>query len=260
MKTIVAFFVAILLCSLNQNTARAQILISEYVEGSGNNKALELWNISPTNVTFGTNAGELDVRLAVYANGSSSPTATISLTPGFTLPRNGVFVLANPSAIFATNADQTSASATWNGDDALVLLANGTILDSIGQVGFDPGLRWGTAPNSTADNTLRRVPFAVGDVNVSDAYDPAVEFQGFVTDTFDDLGASPVGPLLEVQPSGAQVVLSWSALPSGYQLQSATNLPATVWSNTTLTPIVINNRRVVTNDSTSRQEFYRLRK
>ena len=47
----------------------------------------------------------------------------------------------------------------YNGDDAVVLRkggADGPVLDSIGQVGFDPGTEWGTGLTSTVDNTLRR--------------------------------------------------------------------------------------------------------
>ena len=59
----------------------------------------------------------------------------------------------------------------------------------IGQIGVDPGTEWGTGLTSTADNTLRRkASVEAGDANGSDAFDPAVEWDGFATDTFDGLG------------------------------------------------------------------------
>ena len=41
-------------------------------------------------------------------------------------------------------ADQTNGSGWFNGDDAVVLRKGTTVLDVIGQIGFDPGTEWGT--------------------------------------------------------------------------------------------------------------------
>ena len=54
------------------------------------------------------------------------------------------------------------------------------VVDSIGQVGFDPGTEWGSGLTSTADNTLRRAAgVCVGDTDPSNAFDPAAEWIGF---------------------------------------------------------------------------------
>ena len=67
-----------------------------------------------------------------------------------------------------------------------------TVLDVIGQIGFDPGTEWGTGLTSTADNTLRRKTRSTRATrHGTDAFDPAVEWDGFATDTFDGLGAHP---------------------------------------------------------------------
>ncbi len=131
------------------------LFFSEYVEGSSNNKAVEIINISGSDVDL--TAGNYVV--LIYANGSNSVTNTIALTG--TLLSEDVFVLANSSAgaTLLGLADQTSSSLTFNGDDALVLRvggALGNILDVVGQIGFDPGTFWGTEPNTTLDHTLRR--------------------------------------------------------------------------------------------------------
>ena len=64
------------------------------------------------------------------------------------------------------------------------------MIDVIGQVGFDPGLEWGTGLVSTADNTLRRQgTVAGGDANGGDAFDPSIEWRGFAQNTFDGLGS-----------------------------------------------------------------------
>ena len=69
-----------------------------------------------------------------------------------------MFVLAQAavSAAILAQADQTNGAGWFNGDDAVVLRKGTTIIDAIGQVGFDPGTEWGTGLQSTADNTLRR--------------------------------------------------------------------------------------------------------
>ncbi|MBK9743692.1 MAG: hypothetical protein IPO94_12360 [Saprospiraceae bacterium] len=47
-------------------------------------------------------------------------------------------------------ADQTSGSLTFNGDDAIELVFMTASVDVIGQIGVDPGTEWGTGLTSTA--------------------------------------------------------------------------------------------------------------
>lgn len=168
------------LCAL---PASADLYFSEYVEGSSNNKALEIYNSSNTAVNLS------NYKVEMYFNGSNSAGLTINLTGS--IPAQGVFVLAHGSAnatILAT-ANQTNSAGWYNGDDAVVLKNGSTIIDSIGQVGVDPGTEWGTGLTSTADNTLRRkTSITTGDINVSNAFDPAAEWEGYAQDTFDHLG------------------------------------------------------------------------
>jgi hypothetical protein len=89
------------------------------------------------------------------------------------------------------------------GNDAVVLRKGGQVVDSIGQVGFDPGTEWGTGMASTMDNTLRRRAFVdAGDTNPSDVFDAAAQWEGHPTDTFDGLGGhslcEPNAPTLTV--------------------------------------------------------------
>ncbi|MFC5999611.1 ExeM/NucH family extracellular endonuclease [Quadrisphaera sp. GCM10027208] len=170
------------------------LLISEYVEGSSYNKAIEIYNGTDASIDLSAYA------LAQYSNGSTTPTFSIPLSG--TLPAGEVHVLAHSSsdaAILAV-ADQTSGAGLFNGDDALVLTRGNTVVDSLGQVGTDPGTEWGIGLVSTADNTLRRLPtVCTGDTNTADAFDPAAEWEGFATDTFDGLGTHTV---TECTPGG----------------------------------------------------------
>ena len=166
--------------------APADLLISEVIEGSSNNKALELWNGTGAPVDLA--AG--DYSLQFFFNGST--TAGLTLDLAGTVADGDVHVVAHGSAAAAilAVADQTNSSGWFNGDDAVVLRRGTTVLDVVGQVGFDPGSQWGTGAASTADNTIRRrAGVCAGDTDGTDAFDPAGQWDGFAGDTFDGLGA-----------------------------------------------------------------------
>ncbi len=164
--------------------AAADLLISEYVEGSGNNKALEFYNPGETAISLD------GYRVDFYFNGSTSSGRSISLA-GEVAP-GAVHVLAHESGEPALQAaaNQRGSGSWYNGDDAIVLRGpSGEILDSIGQLGVDPGSAWGSGQTQTADRTLtRRASVRIGDRNPSDAFDPASEWQGYAANTFAHLG------------------------------------------------------------------------
>ena len=167
--------------------APTELFFSEYIEGSSNNKALEIYN--GTGAAIDLAAGGYNVQM--FFNGSATAGLTINLTG--TVAAGDVYVLAQaaPNATILAQADQT------NGVRLVQRRRRGRAAQghdrrstSIGQIGFDPGTEWGTGLVSTADNTLRRkATVCAGDPNGSDAFDPAVEWDGFATDTFGGLGA-----------------------------------------------------------------------
>jgi len=173
-------------------SARAQpteLFFSEYIEGSSNNKALEIFNGTGAPVNLGAST----YNVQMFFNGSSVAGLTINLVG--TVADGDVFVLAQASAgpTILAQADQTNGAGWFNGDDAVVLRRGTAILDVIGQVGFDPGTEWGSGLTSTADNTLRRKDTVhAGDPIGSDAFDPTVEWNGFATDTFGGLGSHTI--------------------------------------------------------------------
>jgi DNA/RNA endonuclease G (NUC1)/predicted extracellular nuclease len=168
------------------SAATSELFFSEYIEGSSNNKALEIYNGTGASVDLATGA----YNVQMFFNGSATAGLTINLTG--TVPSGDVFVLAQStaSAAILAVADQTNSSGWFNGDDAVVLRKGSTVIDVIGQVGFDPGAEWGTGLTSTADNTLRRKStICAGDTNGADVFDPAIEWDGFANDTFAGLGS-----------------------------------------------------------------------
>lgn len=183
--------------------ATEDLFLSEYIEGSSNNKALEIYNGTGSAVDLA--GGGYNVQM--FFNGSATAGLTINLTG--TVADGDVFVLAQSSANAAilAQADQTNGSGWFNGDDAVVLRKGTTVLDVVGQIGFDPGTEWGSGLTSTADNTLARAAtVCAGDPDGSNVFDPAVEWVGSATDTVTGLGAHTAdcdGPVEDIAPGVA---------------------------------------------------------
>ena len=150
-----------------------ELFISEYVEGTSNNKAIEIFNGTSGAINLTSNAYKLEF----YFNGATTAATTINLSG--TINPGNVFVVASSSAnsTILSVANQTSSSAFYNGNDAIVLKKGSTIVDVIGQVGLNPGTEWGSGLTSTADNTLRRFETTTqGNINQNDVFDPATEW------------------------------------------------------------------------------------
>ena len=167
--------------------APTDLFISEYIEGTGFNKAIEIFNGTGTPIDLA--AGGYTVEL--YSNGSATLSQTVGLEG--TVAAGDVFVLTRADAdpaLVAVSDQLSPAVVNWNGDDAVALRKGGALVDVIGQIGFDPGTEWGAGLTSTADNTIRRkATIEAGDPNSGDAFDPAVEWVGFANNTFDGFGA-----------------------------------------------------------------------
>lgn len=181
--------------SSNQVRAAAlatDLFLSEYIEGSSFNKAIEIFNATGAVVDLSSYTVEL------YSNGAAAPSQSVTL--GGSLANNDVYVLAHASAdpaILAVTDLTNSNVVNFNGDDAVVLRKSGAVVDVIGQVGFDPGAEWGGV---TADNTIRRkVDVCAGDTNASDAFNPAIEWDSFALNTFDGLGSHTANCSVPVQ-------------------------------------------------------------
>jgi len=133
------------------STTCADLFFSEYIEGSSNSKALEIYN--PTNAAI--NLATYSVKL--YTNGGTTAANTLQL-PNKNLAPDDVYVIANSAAVAAIlSVDDTTSSVTnFNGDDAVVLFKNTDTLDIIGDVGVDPGASWAVGTGTTLDYTLVR--------------------------------------------------------------------------------------------------------
>ena len=165
------------------------LIISQYIEGSRNNKAVEFYN--GTGRTIDLSAG--NYVLAMYFNESTTAGRIVSLTGS--VANSDVYILSLSSAtlpeIISESNQQVTGTKFFNGDDTLVLWKNGeggTVVDSIGQVGFNS--EWGTGDTSTEDNTLtRKATVCSGDTTPNDTFDPAIEWTGATQDDTTGLGS-----------------------------------------------------------------------
>lgn len=156
-------------------TGGSDLYFSEYVEGSSNNKAIEIYNPTSQTISLATYSVEL------YSNGAtSSPTIqklSGTLKPGATV----VYVNSGANATLKEKGT-VGAAVNFNGDDVLLLKNDTATIDAFGQIGQQ--VKWGE------NVTLRRKStVTAGDTNPNDPFMPANEWDSFPIDTFDGLGS-----------------------------------------------------------------------
>ena len=262
-----------MLSTLVPFSALSNVLITEYIEGSGNNKAIEISNLSTQNVNLSADT----YKLSLYTNGSSNASKSLELS-GSLAPYQSL-VIYNSGAEQAFKPEQGIASDVtyFNGDDALVLTKNGQVLDSIGQVGRDPGSEWKTSSGfSTKDRTLRRnISSASGDTNPYDGYPSNTQnWTVFNKNTAD--GLSCIGESACVDTSEALVLIteyvegssnnkaieisnlggkSVDLNEQGYKLSAFNNGSTTATAEVNLTGLLVPNSSIVVFNSNASAEF-----
>jgi hypothetical protein len=172
----------------------ANLYISEYIEGSSNNKALEIYN--PTGAPVDLSG----YSVASFNNGGTSPTNTEMLSG--ILAAGDVYVIANSAAdsVILAAADITSTVTFYNGDDAIILFNGGDTIDAIGIVGVDPGTNWPVDSGATSEFTLvRKASVNQGQKNWAIG---ATEWDVYAQNTFDFIGSHTQDPCAVVCNSG----------------------------------------------------------
>ncbi|MFO1443278.1 endonuclease [Bacillus sp. Bva_UNVM-123] len=183
----------------------SDLLISEYVEGSSFNKALELYNGTGNMIDLSAYSLEL------YANGAVTTTAKLALSGR--LNNGETYVIyhrdAAPELRSKGNLENVSV-INFNGDDAIVLKKSGEVIDSFGQVGARTN--WGT------DVTLvRKASVTEGDRIANDLFERDAEWLVYPKDTFDYLGSHEMdgsGPV-EPEPTDILSIADARKLPVG---------------------------------------------
>ena len=204
-----------------------ELFISEYVEGSHNNKALEFYNPTPNDIIL-----DNTYDLVRYSNGAGesieSDIQYVQPLTG-TVPAYGTFIalldrqdangtgydtilfadLLNIGNTFANSAfystDYNSGTSgcrvmVFNGDDALGLRKNGNTVDIFGKIGEDPGFAWTDDALAgftdfdggdwwTRDHTLiRKASVKKGVTTNPILFDPTAEWDTLAQNTFTELG------------------------------------------------------------------------
>lgn len=139
-------FLSAFTCAVSQSNAQdcSDLFISEYVEGSGNDKALELYN--PTGASINLSG----YRVERFSNGSSTSSTGGVLNLVGNIAAYSTFVIANGqttgtpsspicSVVLQGMADQLDgaypAPTYMNGNDAIALFNGATMIDVLGKTG-----------------------------------------------------------------------------------------------------------------------------
>ena len=165
-----------------ESSASGELIISQYYEGAGSDKWIEIYNPGGTAV----NLEEAGYRLGLWSNVANregwktgvAPNANIPLTG--TLAAGGTLLIRNPSALLPSYAVadlDSSGVCNFNGDDSIVLYTGGTyafanVVDAFGLTG-----------NTAADKSYVRKTSVTAGVNTDFN---AVEWDEFAPTAVDE--------------------------------------------------------------------------
>lgn len=245
---------AILHLPLSAQAAATDLFFSEYVEGSSNNKYIEIFNGTGADVDLS------DYHLRLYSNGTTTPSSDVALAGTLTngtvaVYRNSSAALTLPTGVVAS----VNAACNWSGDDAVSLYKTsaGAAVDIFGCIGERPVPAWTNETLSTQNRTLQRKSTVTGGVTVNPAAGfPTLgtEWDGYAVDTvsglgthtMDGVGATNVPPVIapigakSVRPGedlsfnvlatdpadGDEIVLTATNVPAGAVFEAVTNMAA----------------------------------
>ncbi|TDE28714.1 T9SS type A sorting domain-containing protein [Flavobacterium ranwuense] len=156
------------------------LLFSEYIEGSSNNKALEISNATGAAISLSI------YRIKKQTNGAGAWSTGLALTG--TLNNGSKFTIVNSSMasscypISSANLSTSATEMTFNGNDAVGLFKNGVLIDIIGT------FNGGTA-NFAADETIRRKATVTSPTTT---FNKTTQWDSYTSDTCNNLGSRMV--------------------------------------------------------------------
>ncbi|MCK4661307.1 MAG: Ig-like domain-containing protein [Bacteroidales bacterium] len=171
----------------------ADLFFSEYIEGSSNNKALEIHNPTGVNV-------DLTPYVVKLASNANSWGNTLDLTG--TLINGGVYVIANAAADAAIldESDITSDVTYYNGNDALGLFKDDVLIDVIGVPESNINYEVAGVTDALAEHTLvRKETIIEGNTDwiaSAGTNEANSEWIVYAQDDFTHIGFHPYPPIL----------------------------------------------------------------
>jgi hypothetical protein len=192
--------------SLYSQAGCSDLFLSQFVQGSGNNQALQIYN--PTSVPI-----DMSVYSILLSTNGGANMTQYNLS-GSIAPQ-AVYVLANPSAEAGiTNvANTTSPFINFDGTGAVALLHNADTVDIIGQLHVNPGgSGWAVPGGSTVGHTLIRNYYDhAGDTSWANA---GPSWNAFAQDMIDSLGFHNSAPCGSNSPNATvRFLTSTDTLP-----------------------------------------------
>ena len=131
-------------------TVCEDLVISAYVEGSSQNKCIELFNGTENDIDLATYS------IDVYSNGNTEVNSSFALEG--TIAAGGYFLICHGDANLAGITVDFVANLNFNGNDAVALNNGTTNVDVVGQIGVNPeNDAWINGDCSTANNTLIKI-------------------------------------------------------------------------------------------------------
>jgi len=212
----------------------SELFISEYVEGSGNNKALEIFNPTGADINLATGV----YRIERFSNGASTSSTGGVLNLTGTIPAHSAFVIVNgqttdqpnspaSSPVLRGMADQLDgvypAPTYMNGNDAIVLFKNGVIIDIFARTGdasMNGSAGWSDLPPYdgsdgvvwTENHTLIRKPTVLHGVTVNPTtFIVTAQYDSLPEDTWTNLGTHVCNCALGLEEA---TTVSFSVFPN----------------------------------------------
>ncbi len=172
--------------STTGGTSATELFFSEYIEGSSNNKALEITNNTPNSISMAAYS------IKKQTNGAGAWSAGLALS-GTLLSGKKITIVNNliaSTCYTGANISSAATEMTFNGNDAVGLFKNGVLIDVIGT--FNGG-----TVNFAADETLRRKATVTGPTTT---FNKTAQWDVYITDTCNNLGSRSADPTIKEMP------------------------------------------------------------
>ena len=176
------------------SVAHAQLMFSQYIDGSNNKKGLEIYNPDQTAVNLA------DYEIQQFNNGGTSKPFVYPLVGN--LASKGRFLVGH-TALQTELGDKVNqvAALSFNGDDAILLVYKGKVVDRFGRLGEQPASGgWGTTTISKANSFTRlQTVNPVAEVDPKTIFDLDNSWRAWKDrNDFSNLTGSTIPPITEI--------------------------------------------------------------